>query len=536
MSARGIAASSRLLVLLLALAGLGIPARPALADDCILLPEDRVSEEIVVELAPGSDFVAMATAHGCTPIDWIPEIHVGLLLAPPLADLDALLRAIHDDRSRLADGDAYEVDNEDFHRRLEDPEGVQRTLDEMLPTLARSEFLQQPAALVTHVPEATLSLDGAGLLIAVLDTGITTGHPEIAGVLTGEGFSTLDGETSAVVPPNGADDDGDGFIDEAHAHGTHVAGLVHLVAPAASILPVRVLNDDGKGTSFTVAKGIVLAVREGADVINLSLGLPHDTRPVEAAIEHAAAHDVLVVAAAGNRGLTCIDNPADRLPVVAVAAVDQALAKPAWASCGPEVALTAPGVGTLSTRDDVNWSRWDGSSFAAPLVAGAAALVKQRFPGLEPWDVKRTLQVLVQPDAVTDPALDGLLGTGVLDLSNVTTAQVPETMRFERDASNRPLLWWNEVPGGQPADVARGLVSALWADDELTYLGDLTCVADDAMAGARIADPALPPPGEIFFYVLRADPPNAPAPGTPGPWGFASHGLQRVATTDSCAP
>ena len=509
-------------------------------DDCILLPEDRVSGQIVFELERGSDPAAFVAYYGCTTLDWIPEIWVGRTEAPAGSDaaaIDALTDRMERDRNdldlRLDRGAAFECLDADAHRTLEDPEGVQRTLGDLLPILSRQDYTSQPAALLARIPQATTSFTGAGVTVAVLDTGSLPANAEIAPVLTGSGLSTLPGETTADVLPNGLDDDADGNTDEAAGHGVHVAGLVHLAAPEAMILPIRVLDDDGKGTSFTVARGIIAAADGGADIINLSLGLPHDTRPVEAAIEYAAAKGVVVIAAGGNRGLTCVDFPADRPEAVAVAAVDDGFLKPAWASCGIEIALSAPGVGTVSTHDDASWSRWDGSSFSTPLVAGGAALLKQRFPGIAPDDLKSTLQLCVQPDNVTDPALIGRMGTGVLDLGNIATVEIAGTMRIRKGAAGADEISWSPVPAGRPVDVARGLVSQISWDDENVFLGSLTCVGDDVPAGAPIVDPASPPPGDAFFYVLRDDDPD---PLRTGSWGRGSGNRERLASTGSCTP
>ena len=528
-------------IVILALGALLLAGAAVADDDCILLPEDRVSGEIVFELEPGSDPAQFVAYYGCTGLDWIAEISVGRTDAPAGSDaaaIDALTDRMEHDRSdldlRLDRGAAFECLDADAHRLLEDPEGVQQALGDLLPILSRQDYTNQSAATLTRVPQATASFTGAGVTIAVLDTGIAPANAELAPFLTGSGISTIPGETSADVAPNGVDDDGDGSVDEAAGHGVHVAGLVHLAAPEAAIMPIRVLDDDGKGTSFTVARGIIAAADAGADIINLSLGLPHDTRPVEAAIEHAAAKGTIVVAAGGNRGLTCVDFPADRPDAVAVAAVDDSFQKPAWASCGVEIALSAPGVQTISTHDDASWSRWDGSSFATPLVTGGAALLKQRFPGIAPDDLKSTLQLCVQPDAITDPAIIGRMGTGVLDLGNIATVEIAGTMRIRRDrVSGSDEITWSPVPGGRPVDLARGLVSALSFDDENVFLGTLTCIADDVPAGTPIVDPSAPPPGDAWFYVLRDDDPD---PARVGSWGHGSGNRERLASSGNCNP
>ena len=91
------------------------------------------------------------------------------------------------------------------------------------------------------------------------------------------GYDFVDNDLAPDEEANGLDDDGDGRVDELYGHGTHVAGIVHLVAPDARLLPLRVLNSDGRGNNFRTASAIVYATHRGADAINLSLGTPHQS-------------------------------------------------------------------------------------------------------------------------------------------------------------------------------------------------------------------------------------------------------------------
>ncbi|HYW20212.1 MAG TPA: S8 family serine peptidase, partial [Nodularia sp. (in: cyanobacteria)] len=158
---------------------------------------------------------------------------------------------------------------------------------------------------------------GRGIVIAILDTGVDYNHADLK-----DNIWTNPGET----PGNGIDDDGNGYIDDAqgwsfgdnsnntidvNGHGTHVAGTiaganngfgVTGIAYDAKIMPVKVLNDKGSGSSDSVADGIYYAVNNGADVINLSLGGNFPNSTLEAAIEYASNKGTVVVMAAGNNG------------------------------------------------------------------------------------------------------------------------------------------------------------------------------------------------------------------------------------------
>lgn len=130
---------------------------------------------------------------------------------------------------------------------------------------------------------------GAGTVVAVLDTGVDAAHPMLAGRLL-PGYDLIDDDPDPLDVANGVDDDGDGLVDEAYGHGTFVAGVVAQIAPDAAILPVRVLDADGRAELHTVIEGIDLAIEQGANVINMSFGLlgDHEPRPLKEALKRGS--------------------------------------------------------------------------------------------------------------------------------------------------------------------------------------------------------------------------------------------------------
>jgi serine protease len=256
------------------------------------------------------------------------------------------------------------------------------------------------------------STGGEGVIIAVLDTGVDFSHPDLA-----ESRWTNPGE----ICGNSIDDDTNGYVDDCygwdfidndsllfdganHFHGTHVAGIsgarvnnvgIAGVAPRSTIMDVRVLGNNGSGNTSGIAAGIRYAVSNGADVINVSLGAqPGLARssfyPVEMAIQFAQAQGVIVVAAAGNSNVNIEASavwPASFAAyydnVIAVAATDHADRRSSFSNYGAAtVGIAAPGSSILSTMPNGAWSNANGTSMAAPMVAGAAALVVGDQPNL----------------------------------------------------------------------------------------------------------------------------------------------------------
>jgi serine protease len=256
-------------------------------------------------------------------------------------------------------------------------------------------------------------LVGAGVTIAVVDTGVDASHPDLAGrVLPGCRFLGTT-NTGAL----GANDD--------HGHGTHVAGIaaaltnngrgIEGAAPGVRILPVKVLDQNGQGYSSNIANGIVWATNNGAQVINMSLGGPSSSNAMAAAIAYARSRGVTVVAAAGNSALAgnAPLYPGATPGVIGVAAVDQNLAHASFSNTGSYVDLAAPGVGIISTLPGGTYASWNGTSMATPFVAAAAAIVKAARPACTPDGIQARLEL-----GATDlgaPGRDTVFGLGLVN-------------------------------------------------------------------------------------------------------------------------
>lgn len=276
-------------------------------------------------------------------------------------------------------------------------------------------YHQQYAATAINLKWVQEMWRGAGVTVAILDTGVQLDHPVLAPHLAPDSWDFVDEDALPAEEANGWDDDGDGYVDSAFGHGTHVAGIVNLVAPEAQLLILRVLDDEGRGNLFDVSQAIIYAVDHGAQVINMSMGAADTSYVLQTALDYATAFGVVVVAAAGNLDSTVPQYPAALPDVIGVAALDENRQKASFSSYGEWVDIAAPGVGIYSTYPVSGYGWWSGTSMATPFVAGQVALVRQAAPELFRSQVmSQVLDTALNVDAL-NPDYAGLLGSGELD-------------------------------------------------------------------------------------------------------------------------
>ncbi|MCB9750334.1 MAG: peptidase S8 [Myxococcales bacterium] len=289
-------------------------------------------------------------------------------------------------------------------------------------------------------PEAWSVTRGRGVTVAVIDTGVAWKNadgarqvPDLAGTEFRDGKSFVSGL------PDGLDD---------HLHGTHVAGTIAQtthneigvtgVAFDATIMPLKVLAADGRGSVADIANAIRYAADQGAEVINMSLGGPLPSRVMAKAIEYANSKGTTVVCAAGNESKSRVGYPAGSKGAIAVAAVD-AVGKRTWYSnWGKQLDISAPGGDTRADRNgdghpdgvlqntihlqdpmrnDYMWLQ--GTSMASPHAAGVAALIVARGV-TNPTEVERILkETAVHPNNVE---WDKEYGAGVIDAAAAVDA------------------------------------------------------------------------------------------------------------------
>lgn len=265
-----------------------------------------------------------------------------------------------------------------------------------------SSYINQAAFQQVNLTPTLAYYRGDGVIVAVLDTGVDFPHPALAGHL----LSGWDMVADDALPQ----DEGPGL---GWGHGTHVSGVIARMAPAAHILPVRVLDSQGWGNTFILAYAIDWAVAQGADVINLSLGTPFDSQLLRESVAQALAQGVVIVAAAGNSGDSALSYPAAYPGVVTVTAVDGGDVKPNFASFGAWVDVAAPGVGITSTvigPDGSGYAGWTGTSMATSFVSGAAALARQQQPARPAAEYESLFRTTGADLSAFNPAYPGQLG------------------------------------------------------------------------------------------------------------------------------
>lgn len=305
--------------------------------------------------------------------------------------------------------------------------------------------------------------------VAIIDSGIDVSHPEFRGRLM-TGYNYL----APGSPP----------VDD-YGHGTHVAGLIGAVAnnalgvagvaPKVRIDARKVLNSQGSGTISNVSKAIREAADAGAEIINLSLESSAPNPTMEAAVQYAYSKGVLLIAAAGNFYPSPVSWPAAYSEVVAIAATNYNDKHATYSNAGPQVELAAPGgergLSILSTwpggvkcRDNTtvlpqsDYCTSEGTSMAAAIVSGAAALIKSVQPGYSAEQIRQLLRTSATPlnESATmvgsgrldiHTALRTVLG-GKLTVSNksfldrVPLAAAPYTVTLRLDnVSLQPLQW-----------------------------------------------------------------------------------------------
>ena len=302
-----------------------------------------------------------------------------------------------------------------------------RTVVNYFGAQVASNYVTQPATGIIRQNDLQTSsgFTGAGITIAVIDTGVDTSHPALQNVLA-PGFnfianvndpselvdltpamsaaltqsttSILDGQnlvemnaSTVAILSQSTTSILDGPPGE-FGHGTMTAGLIHLVAPGARIMSLKAFAGDGSSDIFNIVRAIYYAADNGANVISMSFEIGQSSPALQNAIQYAVSKNVVVVAASGNDGGQIVVFPSAYNSVIGVGSTSNSDVKSTFTNFGTNsVFIAAPGEGVITTYPGGNYAAGWGTSFSTPLVAGEASLILQARPTYKPGDVANAI-------------------------------------------------------------------------------------------------------------------------------------------------
>jgi hypothetical protein len=330
-------------------------------------------------------------------------------------------------------------------------------LVQLYGTSAWTGYVQQPAVYSTNAANAMGHVTGNGI-VAVIDTGVDAGNPILAPVLVPgfdftqnvagfpddlgdidqstahilhqstahilhqstahimHGYQTLqlNAYSIAILDSDTASALAGTPIPNDFGHGTMVAGLIHLVAPTAKIMPLKAFNADGSAASSDIIRAIYFAVDNGAKVINMSFGLPEISDALMRAVNYAARKGVICIASVGNDGQDELLYPAAFGNVIGVASVSQQSQQSSFSNFGFDVSIAAPGEALVTTYPGNHYAVVWGTSFSSAIAAGAAIDMLSTVdphiaPQLKVGDIQRAMS------KANPCGSNGSLGAGCLD-------------------------------------------------------------------------------------------------------------------------
>lgn len=385
-----------------------------------------------------------------------------------------------------------------------------------------SQYVNQPAMGVIRLPEAQQLATGAGVIVAIIDTGIDPHHALLSGsIVPGYDFTRdvagtpsewadldestvaiLDKAAATVLDPSSSpvmlNESTVAILDSATAssvdvtqlpaafgHGTMTAGLVHLVAPGALIMPLKAFKADGTSNTFDIERAIYYAVDHGAKVINMSFSMAASSAELTHAIDYAGAHGVICLASAGNSGRSAVIFPAAFRNVIGIASTTLTDDRSTFTNYGDHlVRLAAPGEGLITVYPGQRYASVSGTSFSTALVAGGAVLLAQ----LEPTMDQRLAGRYFDDGAVKRAGAE--LGDGRIDLFATLRTHTSQTTSI---GTTRPPA--DTVPptvrltSPAPDAVVGGIVPLVaTATDDVGVVG-VQFVVDGSAAGAESTQP-----------------------------------------------
>ena len=362
--------------------------------------DDHAEVHVLIRLLPGASITDLASEYDLHIVGQVEGRDLYELRLPEGDRADELAQELSvDSRVQYAEKETQvelpEVHGKPFHMAFDF-------------SVKAEGYLRQSAYAQIDLSAPVSAASGAGVTVAILDTGAAFSHSGLKGRLLA-GFNTLDSN----LQPSDIDD---GKTNISVGHGTMVAGIVARTAPHASIMPIRVLDADGTGTMLHVLQGLHYAVTHGAKVINMSFGTPEKSRVLEDALSEAHDAGIVLVASAGNEASSDLRYPAACQNVLAVASVDKDNRRSSFSNYGSYISLVAPGSSIRSTYWTGGYATWSGTSFASPFVAAEAAELIAQDSTRDSGEVGRRIRDTARKVDTINPAYTRMLGAGLINM------------------------------------------------------------------------------------------------------------------------
>ena len=325
-----------------------------------------------------------------------------------------------------------------------EPDGVAVLLEGETDPLAKDQWYLDTLGAETAWAEG---LDGAGVTVAVIDSGLNTAHEDLASARLAAGWNVL----------NESDD-----ITDTVGHGTFIAGLLAAgrnngigisgLTPQAELVPIKCFSDSNRTSVSYIIAAIYLAVdRYDCDVINLSLGTETPSQALTDAVTYALEHGVIVVSAVGNTGGTHHLYPAADSRVVGVGSVGTSLLASSFSQKNDSVFVVAPGeeIVSLSNIDNAGYTSGKGTSFATPFVSALAVMAKEHDPDITAAEFQELLRTTARD--LGEPGYDVQYGYGLMDMAAFVSALT------DGEGEDAPWAAFTDISGH-------------WAEESIRYV------------------------------------------------------------------
>lgn len=348
---------------------------------------DFVTGEVIVQVLPGINITPICQLLGLRILGqsaYAPVYRLALplpsLFSPIMSTVDAVVTSL-----RFIPGVVSADPN--LLTSIPGSTGGTQWSSVFVDNRARGAYGDQPGVAQVGYQSSFDPNAGAGVSVAILDTGISLRHDFLAEqVVNGWNFTQNNANTDDA--PDFIDNNGNGRVDESTGHGTVIAGIIYRFAPGATLIPVKILDSDGTGTLWNAVEGVRYATARGAKVINLSIECSRNSPMLALAIIDASLRGSLVIVAAGNNDSGTIRTPGGNPCALTVAALNTNNTKASFSNYGSAIDVDAPGVSIVSTFWDGTFVSWSGTSFAAPIVAAEATLIRSLAPQMNPGSVR----------------------------------------------------------------------------------------------------------------------------------------------------